>query len=331
VDEAMMQPKPLGAFREALLLSDPKKRAEALKLFERELEQQLLPVFKIVGERKICIRMLNGPLTNFLPHDPEEVKSVYKALAKKHGVSEEDIASRASQMRNVNPMMGLRGSRIGIAYPDLYEAQTAAVLRAAYVASDSGKRRVDLDLVVPGAMADAEMRFIRHGRSIESTVIPGIAGVQKLLCQEWGLAEFPFPLRVGAVIELPAASLMAGHMAKQSDFFTIDIGMLTQTTNGISQDDVNTFLPSFSQYDILKDNPFQILSMPVKELINATAHFGKLVRPDIQIGLSGDHASDPLNIEYAFRTKLNSVTCGPYGVPIAKLAVAQYLLSRDGG
>jgi pyruvate,orthophosphate dikinase len=189
---------------------------------------------------------------------------------------------------------------------------------------------VSLDLLIPGVMADAEVRFIRHGRSIESTRIPGIGGVQSELLEEWGLKEFPFPVRIGAMIELPAASLMAGHMAKQSDFFSIDTNMLTQTTSGISQDDVNTFLPAFNQYDILKDNPFQILSTPVKELVTATAHFGKMTRPDIDIGLSGDHASDPVNIEFAFRTKLNFVTCNPYGVPIAKLAVAQYLLGKGG-
>jgi pyruvate,orthophosphate dikinase len=331
VDEAMMSAKPLAAFREALLMGDAKKRAAALKNFEKELEKEFLPIFELVGERKMTVRLLNGPLTNFLPHDPEEAQALFKALAKKHGdMSVEELESRASQMRNVNPMMGLRGSRIGIAYPDLYEAQAAAVLRAAYAASDKGKKRVSLDLLIPGVMADAEVRFIRHGRSIESTRIPGIGGVQSELLEEWGLKEFPFPVRIGAMIELPAASLMAGHMAKQSDFFSIDTNMLTQTTSGISQDDVNTFLPAFNQYDILKDNPFQILSTPVKELVTATAHFGKMTRPDIDIGLSGDHASDPVNIEFAFRTKLNFVTCNPYGVPIAKLAVAQYLLGKGG-
>jgi pyruvate, orthophosphate dikinase len=328
IDEAMMRERPLAAFREALLMSDHKKRAAALKTFEKELEQELTGVFKLVGERKMSVRLLNGPLTNFLPHDPEEAAGVYKALAKKHSeLSEEELRSRASQMRNVNPMMGLRGSRIGIAYPDLYEAVVAAVLRAAHAGVGA---KADLDLVIPGVMADAEVRFVRHGRSIESMRIPGIGGVQAELMKEWGVKEFPFAVRIGAMIELPAAALMAGHMAKQSDYFSIDTNMLTQTTNGISQDDVNTFLPAFNQYDILKDNPFQILSTPVKELITATAHFGKMTRPDIQIGLSGDHASDPVNIEFAFRTKLNFVTCSPYGVPIAKLAVAQYLLNKGG-
>jgi len=116
---------------------------------------------------------------------------------------------------------------------------------------------------------------------------------------------------------------MAGHLAKQSDFFSIDIDMLTQTTNGMSTDDINLFLPSYTQYDILKDNPFQILSMPVKELIGSTLHFGKITRPDLQIGMAGVHASDPANIDFALRSGLNFVSCSPFGVPIAKLAVTQ--------
>jgi pyruvate,orthophosphate dikinase len=327
-DAVMMREKPLAAFREALMMPDPGKRKAALKEFEQALEIEFSGLFAVLSGRRIAIRLMNGPLTEFLPHDPAEQEALYKSLAKKHTeLSVEELANRATQMRNVNPMMGLRGSRIGISYPDLYEAQVGAILRAVIAASKDGGDPVGLELIVPGVMSDAEMRFIRHGRSIESTVIPGIRGVQDALEQELGLQEFPIEIPVGAVIELPAASLMAGHMAKQSDFFSIDTNMLTQTTNGMSQDDVNTFLPSFNQYDILKDNPFQILSTPVRELITATAHFGKMTRPDIRIGLCGDHASDPVNIEFAFRTKLNFVTCGPYGVPIAKLAVAQYLLN----
>jgi pyruvate,orthophosphate dikinase len=104
--------------------------------------------------------------------------------------------------------------------------------------------------------------------------------------------------------------------------------MLTQTTNGMSRDDVNMFLPSYTQYDILKDDPFQILSMPVKELIGATVHFGKITRPDMRIGIMGEHASDPVNITFALNTGLGFVTCSPYGIPIAKLAVAQHVLKQ---
>jgi len=329
IECVMMHEKPLEAFREALLMPDEKKRDQALLTFQKAMEADVAEILAPVGDHRFVVRLMNGPLTEFLPHDPKEAEALYASLVKKHSeLTVEELSSRASQFRNVNPMMGLRGSRIGISYPELYEAHVAALFKGAYAAMKKTGKKPRLELMVPGVMSDAEMRFIRHGRSIESTVIPGIRGVRAALTEEWGLKEFPFEIEVGAVIEVPAASLMAGHMAKQSDFFSIDTNMLTQTTNGMSQDDVNTFLPAFNQYDILKDNPFQILSMPVKELITATAHFGKMTRPDIQIGLCGDHASDPVNIEFAFRTKLNFVTCSPYGVPIAKLAVAQYLMNK---
>jgi pyruvate,orthophosphate dikinase len=203
--------------------------------------------------------------------------------------------------------------------------QSAAILRAAMETVKAGGK-VDLDLMIPSVMADSEMRFIRYGRNIEGVTIKGIGTIERELLDEYKADALPFTLQVGASIELPAAALMAGHMAKQSEFFSIDTHMLTQTTNGMSYDDVNMFLPSYTQYDILKDNPFQVLSMAVKELIAATAHLGKITRPDIQIGLSGDHVSDPVNVEFAFRSNLGFVTCSPYGVPIAKLAVAQHMV-----
>jgi pyruvate,orthophosphate dikinase len=331
MDRVIQRDKPLKAFREMLLLPTAETRKTALDAFEKALEEELRELFTIVGDKKIALRMLNGPLTDFLPHDPAELTALFKALKKKHpSVSESDIASRANQLRNVNPMMGLRGSRIAISQPEIYEAQVSAIFRAAHAHVKEGHADFELELLVPGVMSDAEMRFIRQGRNIESTVIRGVRGVQSDLLAEWKLEELPFPCHIGVMIELPAAALMAGHMAKQSELFSIDTNMLTQTTNGMSHDDVNLFLPSFNQYDILKDNPFQILSTPVKELISTAAHFGKITRPDIQIGLCGDHASDPVNIEFAFNTKLNFVTCTPYGVPIAKLAVAQYLLNKRG-
>ncbi|MDH4247363.1 MAG: PEP-utilizing enzyme [Deltaproteobacteria bacterium] len=329
VDHVIHWDKALEPFQEALLITEPDKRKNALGAFSNALEKNLDEVFKLTQERKISLCMLNGPLTEFLPHEAKERKALFARLAKKYsGHTVTELENRANQMGNVNPMIGLRGSRIGIAYPDIYEAITRAILRSARKIAKGKKSGLELDILIPGVMTDAEMRFLRHGRNIESTVIPGIRTVQEALMAEWKVTEMPFALRVGALIELPAAALMAGHMAKQSDFFCIDTNMLTQTTNGMSYDDLNTFLPAFNQYDILKDNPFQILSMPVKELVGAAVHFGKITRPDLKIGLSGDHGSDPGNIEFSFRVGLNYVSCIPYGVPIAKLAVAQHLLNK---
>jgi len=331
MDNLLNAPEVLPAFREALLVPDPEARKAALAEVEKQLQAQVLSLFETLGGKPVVLRLLESPLADFLPHTADEQGELYKALQKKHSkLTVEDLKERANQLRNINPMLGLRGSRIAISYPDLYEVQMAAILRAAVAHADGGKNQVRFDLLVPVVMGDAEMRFIRNGRNIEGTIIRGLRGVEKDLLEELKLSELPFSYKIGASIELPAAALMAGHLAKQSEFFTIDTNMLTQTTNGMSYDDVNMFLPSYTQYDILKDNPFQILSTPVKQLIGTAAHFGKITRPDLRIGLQGHHASDPANIDFAFATKLNFVTCTPYGVPIAKLAVAQHLLKAKG-
>jgi pyruvate,orthophosphate dikinase len=306
-------------------MSDSKKREAALSKLEGQLEKDYLKVFEMVGDRKIRVQMLNNPLADFLPHSPDEQEKTYKALAKKHkGTSADEFRSRASQLGNINPILGQRGSRIAISYPDLYETLASALLRAGYAFHKKTGKGPDLELLVPGLVGDTELRFITYGRNIEGTVIRGIKGVEADLLKEWKLNELPFSFCIGASIELPAAALMAGHMAKQSAFFSIDTNMLTQTANGMSSADVNSFLPSYTQYDIFKDNPFQILATPVRELIGAAAQFGKMTRPDLSIGLLGNHASDPVNIEFAFNSKLDFVSCTPFGVPIAKLAVAQH-------
>jgi pyruvate,orthophosphate dikinase len=326
VDNLLKLPNVLKPFRQALLLLDPALRTAALKRTEDQLKAHMAEIFQLMGGKKLRLRLLSEPLTEFMPHSPEETEAFLTDMARDiKQVSRDELIARANQMRNVNPMLGLRGSRIAISYPDLYAMQVAAVLRAGIEAVQAGGK-VDLDLMIPSVMADSEVRFIRYGRNIESLTIPGISTIATELVAEYKLAALPFSLQVGASIELPAAALMAGHMAKQSEFFSIDTHMLTQTTNGMSYDDVNMFLPSYTQYDILKENPFQVLSTAVKELVTSAVNLGKITRPDISIGLSGDHVSDSVNIEFAFRSNLSFVTCNPYGVPIAKLAVAQHMV-----
>ena len=327
-DDLLKMPETLKHFREALLVGDAEKRKSALERVTERMKSDVLEVFKVLEGKKVVFQLLENPLAYFMPHSSEEQTAVFGELNQMHPeLSVDDLKDRANQLRSINPMMGLRGSRIAISYPDLYSCQSAAILGAAKAYSEGGQK-VDFDLLVPAVIGDAEMRFIRYGRNIESTTIEGIHSVEHRIAGEGG-GGLGFTYKVGAAIELPAAALMAGHLSKQSDFFSVDINMLTQTTNGMSVDDINSYLPSYTQFDILKDNPFQILSLPVKELIATTVHFGKLTRPDIQIGICGDNAADPANVDFAFSENLNFVTCNPFGVPIAKLAVAQKSLSKS--
>jgi pyruvate,orthophosphate dikinase len=331
MDHLLQQAGVNEAFREAILLTEPAKRKSALADLEARLSKAVREVLDALGGKKVIFQMLDKPLTEFLPHEPDQAKAFYAALQRKHSdLSADELATRASQLRNINPMMGLRGSRIAISYPDLYEAQFSAILRAAYGYMKERGNTPEIDMMVPGVMGDMEMKFIRNGRNIEGTVIRGLNGVVQDLLKEWGISRVPFPCRIGAMIELPAAALSAGHMAKQSDFFVIGTQTLTQTATGMSYDDINMFLPSFTQYDILRDNPFQILTPPVKQLIALARDFGTITRPDLKVGLAGAHASDPANIEFAFNTKLDFASCNAYGVPIAMLAVAQHVIQSQG-
>ena len=328
MDCLLKKPDTLAIFREALLVVDPEARKNALAEVEKCLEKDVLEIFNILEGRHIVFRLLNHPLNEFLPHSSEDKETTFAALASKHpDTNSEEFGNRASQLRNINPMMGLRGSRIAINYPDLYATQVRGIFKAAEKYSEGGKKPLDLELSVPAVMSDAEMRFIRYGRNIESTTIPGIETIGHEIFQSNG-DGIKMKYSVGASIELPAAAIMAGHLAKQSDFFSMDINMLTQTTNGMSMDDINLFLPSYTQYDILEADPFLVLSLPVKELIFTAIQYGRMIRPDLRVGLSGDSVSDAANMEFAHETKLDFVTCSPYGVPVAKLSAVQKALKE---
>ncbi|HEX7927834.1 MAG TPA: putative PEP-binding protein, partial [bacterium] len=173
-DTLLKNPGTIGPFREALLLTDDNARAAALKETQKAMKGDVLEIFKQLGGKKIVFRLLDSPLTDFLPHSPEETETFLKGMLSKYSHHRKDeLMTRANQLRNVNPMLGLRGSRIAISYPDLYEAQVAAIFTAACDHVKSGGK-VQLELMVPAVMTDSEMRFIRNGRNIESTTIKGI-------------------------------------------------------------------------------------------------------------------------------------------------------------
>ncbi len=329
--EAMMRDeKTARLFQEVVLLyGEKEKYTSALKRFRDVLSGVCEDLFKKMDGKKVIIRLLNTPLIEFLPVDSHARERLFQEISQLHGVEIEHFNSRASNLRNVNPMMGQRGGRICIAYPEIYQAISGGIFYGACRARKSGVK-LDFDLCVSGVVGDAEMRFIRHGRNIESNVIHGVRGIEQQVLKELGETNTELNYRVGAVIDLPAATLMAGHLAKQAEFFVIDFTMLTQTANGMSADDLNTFLPAYNQYDILKDNPFEVLSVPVKELVSAVVQYGRMIRPDIEIGGVGSYVYEPENIDFAYKTGLDFVVSAPYGVPIAKLSAMKLDIARRG-
>ena len=327
-EHMFFDPDRIMIFRELILASSKEERLVALEKLKPFQKEDFKKLFEVMEGEGVTIRLLDAPLHEFLPVNQDglqETLNHFKSI--KSLCSKDEILRRFDRLKEINPMLGHRGCRIGISYPEIYEMQVAAILEAAYEVKTELKTNCNPEIMVPIVMKDEEIKFIKNGKNIEGTKVKGIAGVVEELLKSLKISEFPFVYKVGTMIELPSAALSAGHIAKQAEFFSFGTNDLTQTTHGLSRDDINSFLPSYTHYDILQDNPFQILTNPVKELITIATQTGRLTRPDLKIGLCGEHATNPNNIEYCIEAGLNYVSCSPYGVPLATLAVAQHNLS----
>jgi pyruvate,orthophosphate dikinase len=184
------------------------------------------------------------------------------------------------------------------------------------------------EIMIPIVMNPNELTFIKNGKKIEGKVITGITDTAREVFKEYGV-ELEY--KVGTMVELPAAAIISDELARYAEFFSFGTNDLTQTTFGLSRDDVNSFFPAYTEFDILPNNPFQVLAPPVKELVKMSATRGKLTRPDLKLGLCGEHGADPANIAFCKEAGLHYVSCSPYSVPIALLAVAQMNLKAGPG
>jgi len=217
-------------------------------------------------------------------------------------------------------MLGHRGCRVAVTYPEIYEMQCRAVFEAACMLKKEGVN-VEPEIMIPIVMSEQEIKFLKNGKKIEGKTVKGIRDIKNEVVEEYGIDDLEY--KVGTMIELPAAALGAGKIARYAEFFSFGTNDLTQTTYGLSRDDINSFLPDYSLYDLMKSNPFSFLQDEVKELIATAAQRGKLTRPDIKLGLCGEHGANPDNIEFVMDAGLNYVSCSPYSIPLAKLGIAQ--------
>jgi pyruvate, orthophosphate dikinase len=225
-------------------------------------------------------------------------------------------------------MLGHRGCRIAISYPEIYEMQVKAIFEAAYKLRDEG---VDVrpEIMIPIVMNATELKQIIYGKKIEGQTYHGLIDVEEEYRTARKAKKIPF--KVGTMIELPVAALGAGEIAKYAEFFSFGTNDLTQTTLGLSRDDFNTFMPDYTKYDILENNPFSHLNGFVKELIGMAVQRGTMTRPSLVKGLCGEHGAIPENIRFCMNAGLDYVSCSPYSVPIALLAIAQIELEKTEG
>ena len=308
-------------FRSLIIADSLEERLKALDKLKPMQTDDFYNLFKIMVGHPVTIRLLDAPLHEFLPHTRNSMLEFIE-FAKKINpkLTDVDIRERCDMLGEENPMLGHRGVRVAITYPEIYNMQVTAIFEAAYKLQKEG---IDIvpEIMIPIIMDANEVRAVRYGKKIEGTEIVGIRDIEKQVRDRMGGRTLEY--KVGVMIELPAAVLNADKIARYADFFSFGTNDLTQTTNGLSRDDFNSFFTNYNEFDLLEKNPFKVLGKQVKELIGIASERGRLTRPDIHMGICGEHGAEPANLPFIRSCGLNYASCSPYGIPIAKLALAQ--------
>jgi len=287
--------------------------AQTRKLFDSALEQ-LLPeqrkdfegIFRVMDGLPVVIRLLDPPLHEFLPHDPD----VQESLAQQMGMDVQKIANRVNELREFNPMLGHRGCRLGITYPDIYKMQVRAIMEAAVNCQNDG---IDVrpEIMIPLVGADEELRICRDAAEQVCEDVLQNTGVE-------------MNYKIGTMIEVPRACLTADKIARYAEFFSFGTNDLTQMTFGFSRDDVGVFVPEYVEREILANDPFQALDQSgVGQLVAMGVEKGRQTKPDLKVGICGEHGGEPRSVDFCYRVGLTYVSCSPYRVPVARLAAAQ--------
>jgi pyruvate,orthophosphate dikinase len=298
------------AMREMILARDVETRREALAKLLPFQREDFVGIFTAMNGLPVTVRLLDPPLHEFLPHDEENQQQMADHL----GISIEDVKTRVSQLHEANPMLGHRGCRLSVTYPEILEMQVRAIVEAAIECQASGGDPHP-EIMIPLVGAATELQLLR-GLSEEM-----IATVQK----EKGVEDLD--ISIGTMIEIPRAALTANEVAEHADFFSFGTNDLTQMTFGYSRDDVNGFLPDYISQELLPCDPFQSLDTSgVGQLISMGVEKGRAVRSDLKIGICGEHGGDPASITFCHAAGMNYVSCSPFRVPIARLAAAQAAL-----
>jgi pyruvate,orthophosphate dikinase len=291
----------LGYFREMILAEDQDDREAALAKILPVQREDFASIFRIMEDRPCTIRLLDPPLHEFLPHTEADIESVAKTL----GVPARDLMLRAHDLQESNPMLGHRGCRLGISYPEIYEMQARAILEAQKIVSEEMGVAPVVEIMVPLVSSAKELEILK--------------GKIDAIAKDVEALDYI----VGTMIELPRAALRAADIAHHAEFFSFGTNDLTQTTFGLSRYDAGRFLPDYVNQGIMEKDPFMTLDQEgVGDLIQIAVERGRLTRKDIKLGICGEHGGDPASVEFCHRAGLNYVSCSPYRVPIARLAAA---------
>jgi pyruvate,orthophosphate dikinase len=295
--------------REMIVSRDIAGRRRALTKLLPIQRSDFEGIFEAMHGLPVTIRLLDPPLHEFLPHGGEESKLLARTL----GISRAELLHIVESLRETNPMLGHRGCRLGITYPEITEMQGRAIFEAAVRAK---RRGIDVrpEIMIPLV---ATVREFDNQRGVLEEVARQVLG---------GMGE-EVPYTIGTMIELPRAALTADEIAKSAEFFSFGTNDLTQTTFGLSRDDAGRFLPYYVERGIIPDDPFQVLDQNgVGKLIGIAVSAGRSVRPELKVGICGEHGGEPRSVKFCHAIGLDYVSCSPYRVPIARLAAAHAAL-----
>lgn len=302
----------IDAVREMILADDTSGRVRALEKIVPMQKSDFVGIFREMAGLPVTIRLLDPPLHEFLPHTDEEITN----LAAKLGVSAERLRTKRNALYELNPMLGHRGCRLGITFPEIYEAQTRALMEAACELTREGVQVIP-EIMIPLVGYQHEFDMLRNRIAHVCTEVAAAKGVT-------------VSYTIGTMIEVPRATLVADSIASTAEFFSFGTNDLTQMTLGLSRDDAGKFLHEYLSTGIYPHDPFVSLDQSgVGSLVDLAVRKGRTARPDLKIGICGEHGGDPASIEFFHKTGLDYVSCSPYRVPIARLAAAHAAITQQ--
>lgn len=301
----------IDSVREMILAEDRNSRKEALAKLKPYQKDDFLEIFKVMKGLPVTVRLLDPPLHEFLPHSEDEVE----VLSKKLGLEVSKLKQRLENLKEFNPMLGHRGCRLGVTYPEIYEMQIEAIAEAAKEASEFLNETVAVEVMIPLVSTAGELKRLRAlTESTFDKIVPKDSKVDYL---------------VGTMIELPRAALTADEIAEHADFFSFGTNDLTQTTLGLSRDDSGKFLSTYVADGLLDYDPFVSIDRKgVGKLVSLGVELGRSQKPNLKVGVCGEHGGDPKSIEFLEGVGLDYVSCSPFRVPVARLAAAQASIAK---
>ncbi|MDR1870223.1 MAG: pyruvate, phosphate dikinase, partial [Treponema sp.] len=300
-------------FRAMIVADTEEDRKKELKKILPLQQKDFYGIFKAMEGRPVVIRLLDPPLHEFVPHTTEEINE----LAGHLNIDAGKLSAKIGTLVESNPMLGHRGCRLAVTYPEIYDMQVEAI---ALAAAECVKEKIPVhpEIMIPIVVTARELRLLRPN-------------AEKVLAKVFSEAGVKVPIAIGTMIEVPRAAIRSSHIARYADFFSFGTNDLTQMTFAFSRDDVASFLPVYLQKNVLDVDPFKTIDEDgVGGLIRLAISEGRSVKPDLKMGICGEHGGDPVTIDFCYRAGLSYVSCSPFRVPLARLAGAQAVIKNTG-